>query len=107
MKLETVSIPGTVRRIETGTFKGCSALETVILQDGVEEIGEEAFSSCHNLLGLRIPDSLRLIGKDAFEGAAEYTDDGRVFPDFLLPSRDVVIEDDWFKYVADTYNRYK
>ena len=73
----------------------------------MEEIGEEAFSNCRNLLELRIPDSLRIIGKDAFDCAVECTDEGRVFPDFLLPSRDVVIEDDWFKYVADTYNRYK
>ena len=103
--LESVSVPGTVKRIEAKAFKGC-ALETVILQEGVEEIGEEAFSECDHLAEISFPSTLRKIGKDAVT-PVNYTDDGEVYPEFLLPDRDVVIEDDWFKYVADTYSRYK
>ena len=103
--LEFVSVPGTVKRIEAKAFQGC-ALETVILQEGVEEIGEEAFSECDHLAEISFPSTLRKIGKDAVT-PVNYTDDGEVYPEFLLPDRDVVIEDDWFKYVADTYHRYK
>jgi len=103
--LESVSVPGTVKRIEAKAFKGC-ALETVILQGGVEEIGEEVFSECDHLAEISFPSTLRKIGKDAVT-PVNYTDDGEVYPEFLLPDRDVVIEDDWFKYVADTYSRYK
>lgn len=103
--LESVFVPGTVKRIEAKAFKGC-ALETVILQEGVEEISEEAFSECDHLAEISFPSTLRKIGKDAVT-PVNYTDDGEVYPEFLLPDRDVVIEDDWFKYVADTYSRYK
>lgn len=103
--LESVSVPGTVKRIEAKAFKGC-ALETVILQEGVKEIGEEAFSECDHLAEISFPSTLRKIGKDAVT-PVNYTDDGEVYPEFLLPDRDVVIEDDWIKYVADTYSRYR
>ena len=103
--LESVSIPGSVKRISTAAFSDCS-METVILQEGVEEIGEEAFSGCDRLAEISFPASLRKIGKNAVT-SVNYTDDGEVYPEFLLPSRDVVIEDEWFKYVADTYDRYR
>ena len=73
----------------------------------MEEIGERAFSSCYYLAEISFPSTLRKIEKDAYEFIVNYTDDGEVYPEFLLASRDVVIEDDWFKYVADTFNRYQ
>lgn len=103
--LESVSVPGTVKHIEANAFENC-ALETIILQEGVEEIGEETFADCNRLAEISFPESLRKIGKDAIT-PVNYTDDGEVYPEFLLPSRDVVIEDDWFRYVADTHNRYR
>ena len=81
-------------------------LETVVLQEGVVEIGKGAFSECDRLAEITFPSTLRKVGKDAVT-PVNYTDDGEVYPEFLLPDRDVVIEDDWFKYVADTYSRYK
>ena len=104
--LESVTVPGTVKRIEANTFEHCP-LETVILREGVEEIGEAAFAMCTKLAEISFPSTLRKIEKNAFDCAVEYVEDGNVWPKFLLPSRDVVIEDEWFKYVADTFNRYK
>lgn len=103
--LESVSIPGTVKRIGAAAFSECS-VETVFLQEGVEEIGEEAFSGCYHLAEISFPTSLRKIDRNAVTNV-NFTDDGEVYPEFLLPSRDVVIEDEWFKYVADTCNRYR
>lgn len=103
--LESLTVPGTVKCIEAKAFKHC-VLETVILQEGVEEIGEEAFSECDHLAEISFPSTLCKIGKDAVT-PVEYTNDGKIYPKFLLPNRDVLIEDEWFKYVADTYSRYK
>ena len=104
--LESVSVPGTVKRIEANAFKGCSVLESVILQEGVEEIGACAFAECINLAEISLPGTLRKIGENAIN-PVNYTDDGEVYPEFLLPNRDIVIEDDWFRYVADSHNRYQ
>lgn len=105
--LESISVPGTVKCIRADAFDSCSMLETVILQEGVEEISEKAFALCNRIAEISFPATLRKIGKDAFYGIVNYTDDGEVSPEFLLPNRDVVIEDDWFKYVSDTYSRYR
>lgn len=102
---ESLTIPGTVKCIGAAAFANCN-MDTVILQEGVEEIGERAFASCNHLVEISFPSTLRKIGKDALD-SVNYTENGEVYPEFLLPSRDVLIEDDWFKYVADTYNRYK
>lgn len=104
--IERVCIPGTVKIISSDAFKNCAYLETVFLQEGVEEIGLGAFANCERLAEVVFPDSLRKIGKDAFNCTVGYTDDG-YYPEFLLPSHEVVIEDEWFRYVADTFQLYK
>ena len=105
--IEKARIPGTLRAIPAHAFQDCAMLETVVLQEGVEAIDDEAFAGCQALVELSLPATLKKIGQGAFECAVEVMDDGRVYPPFLLPSRDVVIEDEWFKYVAETYDRYK
>ena len=104
--IERARIPGAVKMISSDAFKGCAYLETVFLQEGIEEIGSGAFANCERLAEVVFPDSLRKIGKDAFDCTVGYTDDG-CYPEFLLPSHEVVIEDEWFQYVADEFQRYK
>lgn len=105
--IEKACIPGTLRAVPAHAFQDCAMLETVVLQEGVEAVEDEAFAGCQALLELSLPTTLRKIGRAAFECAVEVMDDGRVYPPFLLSSRDVVIEDEWFKYVAEAYDRYK
>lgn len=104
--VEKVCIPGTLKAVPAHAFQDCTGLETVVLQEGVEGIGAEAFSGCSALAALSLPATLKKIGRAAFDGAVEVID-GSVYPDFYLLSRDVVIEDEWIRYVAEDYGRYR
>lgn len=61
-KLERISIPGTVKTIDSYSFAGCIRLASVGLAEGIEEIQENAFWFC-KLLRLYLPDSVRSINK--------------------------------------------
>lgn len=61
-----VTIPGTVREIETHAFTGCDKLETLTIAEGVQIIDGYAFSSCGRLCLVTLPDSLREINAGAF-----------------------------------------
>lgn len=62
----SVTIPGTVREIETHAFSGCYLLETLTLAEGVEIIDGYAFSDCERLTYVTLPDSVREINAGAF-----------------------------------------
>ena len=77
MYLESVMIPGSVKRISSGTdyqninkakgaFMGCTSLKSVVFMEGVEEIGDGAFLGCLSLANVTIPDSMKRIGHRAF-----------------------------------------
>ena len=61
-----VTIPGTVKTIETRAFTGCSQLEILTIADGVETIDGYAFANCAKLALVTLPDSLREVGTGAF-----------------------------------------
>lgn len=54
----SVTIPGTVKKIDYAAFRRCEDLEEAILEEGVEFIEAEAFDSCSNLTILNIPASV-------------------------------------------------
>lgn len=64
--LESVTIPGSVKRIGHMAFDGCEALGVVRMEEGVEEIGRYAFSGCTSLEEIAAPESLTEIGERAF-----------------------------------------
>ena len=77
MYLESVMIPGSVKRISSGTnyrtineakgaFMGCTSLKSVVFMEGVEEIGDDAFLGCLSLANVTIPGSMKRIGHRAF-----------------------------------------
>lgn len=61
-----VTIPGTVREIETHAFTGCDMLETLTIAEGVQIIDGYAFSNCQRLCLVTLPDSIREINAGAF-----------------------------------------
>lgn len=61
-----VTIPGTVREIETHAFTGCDKLETLTIAEGVQIIDGYAFSNCQRLSLVTLPDSIREINAGAF-----------------------------------------
>lgn len=65
-EVTNVTIPGTVREIETHAFSGCYLLETLTLAEGVQIIDGYAFSNCERLCLVTLPDSIREINAGAF-----------------------------------------
>lgn len=65
-EVTNVTIPGTIREIETHAFTGCDKLETLTIAEGVQIIDGYAFSNCRRLGLVTLPDSLREINAGAF-----------------------------------------
>lgn len=68
-KLVTLTIPGTVIRMDKGAFKECEALKKVIIREGVTSIGPGVFSYCDSLNEVHIPATVTQIDDYAFEGS--------------------------------------
>ncbi len=64
--LEHITIPKSVKRIETMAFFKCEALKEINLPNGLEYIGSDAFSSCKTVEYLFIPKTVTEIGHHAF-----------------------------------------
>jgi uncharacterized repeat protein (TIGR02543 family) len=69
--LASVSIPSGVTSIGRKAFYGCSSLGSVSLLEGVAVIDENAFESCVNLVSVSIPSSATSIGIYAFFGCTK------------------------------------
>lgn len=65
--LESVTIPSTVKRIESSAFSGCGNLRIVELSEGLEYIGDRAFASTTALSLIWFPSTLSEIGAYAFD----------------------------------------
>lgn len=70
LKIKSVTIPTSVKRIFDGAFACCEELETVIFEEGsiLNEIGEVVFEDCTKLQSITIPSSVTSIGSYAFCG---------------------------------------
>ena len=66
-KVESVSIPDTVKVIESEAFYSCDGLKKVSMGKNVEEIEDEVFKYCDNLESFTIPESVKEIGCEIFE----------------------------------------
>jgi hypothetical protein len=64
--LVSISIPASVKELETGAFYYCTSLSSVVLREGLITIGREAFSHCSSIVSISIPASVRNIGPEAF-----------------------------------------
>lgn len=65
-KIETITLPKSLRRIGDDAFRKCSKLKKVVIPDGVLEIGKSAFSFCTSLEEIVIPESVKHLADDAF-----------------------------------------
>ena len=54
----TVTVPGSVRKIESVCFNDCSRMTTAVLEEGVSSIGTNAFLYCNSLRYIYLPASL-------------------------------------------------
>ena len=56
-----LTIPSSVKSIESEAFKNCSLLREISIQNSVVSIGESAFSDCSTLVDFVIPPSITAI----------------------------------------------
>ena len=70
VNLEDVDIPGSVKVIESGAFENCLKLIDVTLNSGTEKIEENAFKNCDYIAYLNLCDTLSCIEPGAFYGCS-------------------------------------
>lgn len=66
--LTSVTIPNSVKGIDSRAFYNCWDLTSINIPDSVKKIGTQAFYCCSKLISITIPDSVESIGRSAFEG---------------------------------------
>ncbi len=64
--LESITLPDSVKRIESKAFSGCSSLTSINIPDGVIYIEDLAFSGCSSLTSITIPESVTYFGEFIF-----------------------------------------
>lgn len=65
-EIRTLTIPASVKRIETSAFEGCEYLQEIHFSEGLEEIGGCAFQDCTSLRSIELPQSVKSIRGCAF-----------------------------------------
>lgn len=67
-KLQHIEIPSSVISIEEEAFSDCTSLSSVLINDGVEEICSYAFLNCP-IEVLSLPDSIKHLADSSFSGS--------------------------------------
>ena len=65
-KIESVTVPDTVKVIGASSFMNCTSLKTVVLGEGVVTIDSKAFSGCSALATVTIGANVKSIASNAF-----------------------------------------
>ena len=72
-ELKSISIPSSIKTIESGAFQKCLNLESVSFQEpsNLRKIGEQSFSNCINLKTIELPSQVKEIASYSFEGCTK------------------------------------
>ena len=62
----SVSIPRTVKTIESAAFYICLKMTRLRIADGLETVGDNAFYNCNGLSTIILPNTVKTIGQNAF-----------------------------------------
>lgn len=73
IKLQKLSIPDEVTRINSTAFGVCNALEQITLPRDLEYLGGYAFTYCANLKEVTIPEGVKVLNKRLFDNATSLT----------------------------------
>ncbi len=65
-KLDTVTLPASMTKIEEFAFQNCKALATITLPEGLETLGFQSFYGCSALTAITIPEKIELIDYNTF-----------------------------------------
>lgn len=72
-RVQSISVPGTVKTIGSDVFAGCSKLTKLVLSEGIESIDSTAFFRASSLTSISFPASLVSLGDDMFESCDALT----------------------------------
>ena len=64
--ITAITIPNTVKDLQTYGFEDCKKLKTVKLPDGIKKIGECLFMGCESLTSVVVPPTVTEIGERAY-----------------------------------------
>jgi hypothetical protein len=70
IKITSITIPASVKRIENEAFNGCEILSSVKIEGSDVSIGDEAFCNCISLENITFPSTIKSIGSYAFTSTA-------------------------------------
>lgn len=71
-QITSISLPGTIEKIEVGAFNGCTELQTVTLADGIKVLGAASFANCTSLTELTLPETVTDLGCETDFGFCSY-----------------------------------
>lgn len=66
--ITSITIPNTVKDLQTYVFEDCKKLKTVKLPDGIKKIGECLFMGCESFTSVVVPPMVTEIGERAYYG---------------------------------------
>ena len=67
-RLESITLPSSVRSLDISVFGGCSSLTRINIPEGIPSIPRSAFSGCTSLSSITLPESITIIAPSAFGG---------------------------------------
>lgn len=70
---QKITLPDTLKDIDSYAFSGCSALKSINIPASVEDIGEYAFQNCSSLTSVTFSEGLKDIDTGAFVGCSSLT----------------------------------
>ena len=72
--LKSISIPSSVKRINSFSFYGCNMLTQISIADGVEYIDKNAFEKCASLKNVILPTTLVKLNTNVFNSCDSLTE---------------------------------
>ncbi len=87
--LKKITIPKTVKSIESYAFENCESLNNIIMNDGIDYIGSYAFTNCNSLKSISIPSSVKEIQEYAL--GYNYSKETQECEGILEPIKDFII----------------
>lgn len=67
-KIERITLPESLVKIEEGSFHGCDHLKELDIPDSVTEIGQLAFRFCTNIEKVKLSNNLKSLNQQLFAG---------------------------------------
>lgn len=86
-EITKITLPPSVRVIDSGAFCECEKLTEIVIPEGVEEFGAFVFQGCRSLKKIELPDSVSSLDNMAFDDISH--DNAHAFKDYEVTYKGV------------------